>query len=163
MGNLAGVSAISFRGHMLKNKYGLPENIEGSNNGHWKGGLHVRKDGYVLVRKGVIRKKEKGTRYILQHRMVMENHLGRKLLRSEIVHHKNGNKSDNSIGNLELMTQSKHAKLHLRQDPVTGRLLSNKKSIMTKSKPAPKTSSNPKNAEKPANIKAVFGTPNKSK
>lgn len=48
-----------------------------------------------------------------EHRIVMEQLLGRKLLPGEIVHHKNDCKRDNSPGNLQVMTQSEHMKIHL--------------------------------------------------
>lgn len=47
-----------------------------------------------------------------EHRVIMEKHLNRKLLRDEIVHHKDGNKGNNDISNLEVMTQSDHARKH---------------------------------------------------
>lgn len=100
----------------------LPK-TKGSDNGRWKGGQHQRFDGYKLVRKGIIPKNAKGARYILEHRLVMEEHLGRKLLRTEIVHHKNGIKSDNRIENLEIMTQAEHATKHYKADKKTGRYI----------------------------------------
>lgn len=47
-----------------------------------------------------------------EHRTVAENKLGRKLLTGEIVHHKDGDKWNNSPDNLEVVTQAEHMRLH---------------------------------------------------
>jgi len=50
--------------------------------------------------------------YVAEHRLVMEDYLGRYLTSSEIVHHKDENTLNNTISNLELMTAIKHNKYH---------------------------------------------------
>lgn len=59
-------------------------------------GWCLDKDGYVILTERVDGYQQP------EHRRVMEKILGRKLEKDETVHHKNGRRSDNSTGNLEL-------------------------------------------------------------
>ncbi len=53
--------------------------------------------------------------FILEHDLIMECNIGRWLKDDEVVHHKNRIKNDNRIENLELMTRSEHARLHMTE------------------------------------------------
>lgn len=53
--------------------------------------------------------------YVLLHRIIMENHLGRILDNNEVVHHIDGDKKHNIIENLQLMTAAEHARLHAQK------------------------------------------------
>lgn len=57
------------------------------------------------------------------HRLIMEEHLGRKLKSSEVIHHIDGNKLNNDISNLKVMTRGEHSKLHRKQDLENGKEL----------------------------------------
>lgn len=80
----------------------------GDKNPSWTGGRHKTTQGYITVLVGV-------KKYQLEHRYVMEKHLGRKLLSSEHVHHLNGDKIDNRLENLSLLDRKVHGRAHAMQ------------------------------------------------
>ena len=68
-------------------------------------------DTYVHTGSGYVFEKYEG-KWKYQHRVVMERHLRRKLKKGEIVHHKNGDRGNNQISNLEVMTDRAHKLSH---------------------------------------------------
>ena len=70
-----------------------------------KGGT-FHKGGWLMVYNPKWATRKDG--YMFEHRVVMSEHMKRKLEPWEIVHHRNGVKTDNRIENLELTTRKHH-------------------------------------------------------
>lgn len=80
--------------------------MEGRHPG-WRGGRILHK-GYVHVRAGddsIANAMATNRGYVAEHRLVVARSLGRPLERHEHVHHLNGDKTDNRIENLELLSR----------------------------------------------------------
>ncbi len=55
-----------------------------------------------------------GLKWIFEHRLVVENFIGRELTKEEVIHHMDRNKQNNSINNLMLFkTQREHSSFHI--------------------------------------------------
>jgi hypothetical protein len=74
----------------------------------WKGGKRHR-DGYEMVWVPQATPGRPKNGYMMEHRLVMQEHIGRPLKSWEIVHHRNGVKNDNRVENLEIVTRARHA------------------------------------------------------
>ncbi|MBT3582788.1 HNH endonuclease [Candidatus Woesearchaeota archaeon] len=81
--------------------------LYGEKNVNWKGGRNITNSGYVRIRKF--------GGYILEHRFIWEQSNG-EIPKGFQIHHINENKQDNRIENLQLLSNSEHQKLHLKQD-----------------------------------------------
>ena len=54
--------------------------------------------------------------WVAYSRVLMMGHLKRELRSDEIVHHVNGDRTDDRIENLQILTRAEHARLHIEQD-----------------------------------------------
>ena len=80
------------------------ERFSGANNPKWKGGRYLANVGHVMI------KTENG--YRLEHRHVVEKCIGRRLLKTEVVHHVDMNGQNNELSNLIVLTRPVHVAVH---------------------------------------------------
>ena len=109
IGHVKGEPVRFIKGHTFR-----AMNKKGPDHYAWKGGRSVHSNGYIVVRG------DDGKR-VYEHIMKAENALGRKLRQiskghpdNEVVHHINGDKTDNRNENLLICTHRYHTALHRR-------------------------------------------------
>lgn len=79
-------------------------------------GKYIRNDGYVFVYQPNHPFAMGRSKYVMEHRLVMENKIGRYLKPEEQVHHINQIKNDNRSENLQLYANnSEHKRLHVKK------------------------------------------------
>jgi hypothetical protein len=92
----------------------FPTTKTGEKHYAWKGKT-VDKAGYILIHCKGHPNARKHTHYVFEHRLVMEESIGRYLLPNEVVHHLDGNKQNNAIENLQLFqSNAEHLAVDLK-------------------------------------------------
>jgi len=99
--------------------------MKGSNHPGWKGGTTNLGDGYTGIWKPEHPRSTKGG-YVKEHRLVIENDIGRFLNTDELVHHINGGRKDNKLKNLYLCSFKDHEKAHRSYESLMKALLEKK-------------------------------------
>lgn len=86
--------------------------VSGEDHHLWKGGRYLNYGGYVLLAKSLARKLYPmavlSTKHtdIFEHTCIMSHHLQREIIKGESIHHKDGNRQNNNLSNLELWSKS---------------------------------------------------------
>lgn len=69
-----------------------------------EGAKYKGTNGYIYIKQKSV--------WVLEHRKIIEEKIGRKLKTAESVHHKDGDKTNNNAENLEIINNSDHVVLH---------------------------------------------------
>lgn len=106
----------------------MSRGVKGSRHHRWCSGIGRHKDGYVKIRAGKGHPIADRNGWCYLHQLVWWA-AGRVVPKGFILHHKNEDKADCRIENIELITRSEHNRHHNKTksvDPATGRFVGKK-------------------------------------
>ena len=98
-------------------RFAIGHNFKGKNNPTWGGGEWIDNYGYIRVKAPENHPYKYPDGSIKKHRLIMEQHLGRYLQPKEHIHHKDNNRLNNNISNLEIVNRSQHSKITASNNP----------------------------------------------
>jgi ribosomal protein L40E len=81
----------------------------------WKGGSRIDRDGYIKTY-APDHPWPRKSGYVFEHVRVIELHIGRRLVSGEVVHHRDHDRKNNDLANLEILRAGEHSQLHRRED-----------------------------------------------
>ena len=84
---------------------------DGPNNGNWKGGKTTHTKGYIMIR-DIAHPRSNPNGYVMEHIVVAEKKIGRRLAPHEVVHHIDLDKTNNKPDNLVVMDSGEHTAMH---------------------------------------------------
>ena len=109
--------------------------MRGEHNNHIKSSKHYRwnnrlksTEGYTKIRVGKSHPLSDPNGYVYEQKLVAVTAFGLDFIKGKIIHHINGNKSDNRLENIEILTRSEHNKLHnkSKQRDLSGKFIKKK-------------------------------------
>lgn len=105
------------KGQIAWNKDRIYKQIRGKNHYNWKGGRKITKDGYILIYQPEHPHCD-ANNYIPEHRLVIEQQIGRYLLPEEVTHHLRARDDNRLYMLMVFVSNSAHQRFHYNPNNV---------------------------------------------